>query len=144
MCDSQRGFGLDIGFIDHFNTRLLTTLNYSAVANFTLYKSHAKSFPAHSVFTSTCLVTASIYGYSSASGLRSSLNGGSLPTASFVHRLPNRTDVVAPVVFLITSLQTDQVENTVSKSTCIVACISVASGMCLPSHCLATAVSLAP
>jgi hypothetical protein len=34
--------------------------------------------------------------------LKSSLSGGSLPTASFPHRLPYRTDLVAPLVFLIT------------------------------------------
>jgi hypothetical protein len=32
--DSRRGFGLDIGFIDHFNAWLLTALNYSAIADF--------------------------------------------------------------------------------------------------------------
>jgi hypothetical protein len=34
MYDSQWGFGLDIGFMDHFNMQLITTLNYSAIANF--------------------------------------------------------------------------------------------------------------
>jgi hypothetical protein len=32
MSDSRRGFGLGIGFIDHFNTQLVITL-YSAIAN---------------------------------------------------------------------------------------------------------------
>jgi hypothetical protein len=32
MSDSGRGFGLDVGFIDHFNTQLVITLNYSAIA----------------------------------------------------------------------------------------------------------------
>jgi hypothetical protein len=32
MSDYRRGFGLIIGFIDHFNTQLVTTLNYSAIA----------------------------------------------------------------------------------------------------------------
>jgi hypothetical protein len=36
MSDSRRDFGLDIGFIDQFNTRLVITLNYSAIE---LYKS---------------------------------------------------------------------------------------------------------
>jgi hypothetical protein len=58
----QWGFELDIGFIDHFNTQLVITLNYSATANFhTHYKitrAHTKSFPACSVFISSCLITA--------------------------------------------------------------------------------------
>jgi hypothetical protein len=33
MSDSRRGFGLDIGFIDHFNTQLVIILNYSAIAD---------------------------------------------------------------------------------------------------------------
>jgi hypothetical protein len=33
MCDFRRSFGLDIGFIDHFNTRIMATLTYSAIAN---------------------------------------------------------------------------------------------------------------
>jgi hypothetical protein len=41
--------GLDIGFIDHFNTKLVITLNYSAMANFhtvQFTRAQAKSFPA--------------------------------------------------------------------------------------------------
>jgi hypothetical protein len=34
VCDFRRGFGLDIGFLRHFNTQLVITLNYSAIANF--------------------------------------------------------------------------------------------------------------
>jgi hypothetical protein len=45
---------------------------------------HAKFFLARSVFTSSCLVTTSNNGYASASGLKSSLNGGSLPTELFL------------------------------------------------------------
>jgi hypothetical protein len=83
MNDSRRGFGLDIGFIDHFNIQLVITLNYSAIANLRTLQitiAHAKSFPACSVFISSCLVTASNNGYSSASVLKFSLNGGYLPT----------------------------------------------------------------
>jgi hypothetical protein len=61
MSDSRRGLGLDIGFIDYFNTQLVTTLNHSATVNFhnlQFTKVHGKSFPARSVFTSSCLVTA--------------------------------------------------------------------------------------
>jgi hypothetical protein len=33
MSDSRRGFGLDIGHIDYFNTQLVIILNYSNIAN---------------------------------------------------------------------------------------------------------------
>jgi hypothetical protein len=105
MCDCRQGFGLDIGFIDHVNTRLGTTSNYSVTAN--LHNSQittepAKPFPACCVFTSRYLVTASNSGDSSASALKSSPNGGSLPTAPSLHSLPYRTDSVGPIVFLMT------------------------------------------
>jgi hypothetical protein len=60
------------------------TLNYSAIADFHTFQTtpaHAKSFPARSVFTSSCLATAFNDGYSSASGIKSSLNDSSLATA---------------------------------------------------------------
>jgi hypothetical protein len=41
------GFGLEIGFIDHFNTWLVTTLNYSTITdlhNLQITTAHAKSF----------------------------------------------------------------------------------------------------
>jgi ethanolamine utilization microcompartment shell protein EutS len=31
MSNYRRGFALDIGFIDNFNTQLVITLNYSAI-----------------------------------------------------------------------------------------------------------------
>jgi hypothetical protein len=37
-CDYRRGFELDIGFIDRFNTQLITTLNYGDIAISTLHK----------------------------------------------------------------------------------------------------------
>jgi hypothetical protein len=61
MSDCQRGFGLEIGFSDHFNTRHVGTLNYSAIANFHnlhITTAHAKYFRAQSVLTSSCLTTA--------------------------------------------------------------------------------------
>jgi hypothetical protein len=62
MCDYRRGFGLDIGFIDHLYTQLGTTSIYSAIATLhtlQITTTHAKSFPACYVFTSRSLVTAS-------------------------------------------------------------------------------------
>jgi hypothetical protein len=84
-CDSLRGFGLDIGFIDHFNTQLLIALNCGAIAEFHILHgttAQAKSFEARSIFIGSCLVMASNNDHSSASGLKSTLNGGSLPTAN--------------------------------------------------------------
>jgi hypothetical protein len=80
------GLGLDIGFIDYFNTKLVITHNYSVIANFhtlQLTRAHTKPFPALSVFISSCLVTASNNGCSSSSVFKSSLKGGSLPTTCF-------------------------------------------------------------
>jgi hypothetical protein len=85
MSDSRQGFELDIGIIDHFKTQLVIPLKYGAIANFhTLNKLLAHTlnhFQPHSVFTSSCLVTASNNGYSYSPGLKSFLNGGSLLTA---------------------------------------------------------------
>jgi hypothetical protein len=95
VCDCRRGFGLDIGFIDHFNTQLISISNYSAITNLhtlQITAANTKSSPTCSFRTSRFLITASNIGDSSASALKSTLNGGSLPT-----------DLVAPVVFLITS-----------------------------------------
>jgi hypothetical protein len=66
-------FWLVIRFIGHSDTQLVITLNYIAIASFHTLQNHA-------VFTSSCLVTISNNGYSYASGLKSSLNSGSLPT----------------------------------------------------------------
>jgi hypothetical protein len=47
MSDYQRGFGLEVGFIDHFNTQPVITLNYSAVADFhtlQITTEHVKTF----------------------------------------------------------------------------------------------------
>jgi hypothetical protein len=47
MSDYRRGFGLEIGFIDHINTRLVTTINYSTIAylhTLQITTAHAKSF----------------------------------------------------------------------------------------------------
>jgi hypothetical protein len=62
LCDSRRGFGFDVAFIVNFSTQLVITLNYRAIADFHILQitvTHAKSFPAHSVFTNSWLVTAS-------------------------------------------------------------------------------------
>jgi hypothetical protein len=92
------------GFIDHLHTQLVTTSNYSAIAN--LYNlqfttAPSKPFPACCIFTSHSLVTAFNSGDSSAYALKSCLNCGSLQTDSLPHRLPYRTDSVAPIVLLI-------------------------------------------
>jgi hypothetical protein len=63
----RRGFDLNIALIDRFNIQLVILFNYSATSNF-------HTFPARSVYTSSCLVTASNSGYSSASGLHLAYN----------------------------------------------------------------------
>jgi hypothetical protein len=81
--DYRWGFELEIGFIDHLNTRFVNTLSYSSIADFhtlQITTAHAKSFQSALVSTSHSLVRASDSTYSSASVLKSSLNGGSLPT----------------------------------------------------------------
>jgi hypothetical protein len=126
--DSRRGFGLDIGFIDHLYTRRGPTSDYSATANLhtlQITSAQAKSFPAYCVFTSCSLVTASNSGDSSASTFKSSLNGGSLPTDSFLHRLPCRTDLVVPVFFLITPRHGPRRQHTVYSRM-----LTVSAGMC--------------
>jgi hypothetical protein len=80
--DHRRSFGLNIGFIDHFKTQLVITLNCSSIANshvLQFTRVHAQSFPDCGVFTRHFLVTASNNGYSAASDLKFFLNGGSLP-----------------------------------------------------------------
>jgi hypothetical protein len=58
MSDSRRGFGLDLLIT---LTQLVTTLNYSAIADFhtlQIIRAHAKSSPACSILTRSFLVTA--------------------------------------------------------------------------------------
>jgi hypothetical protein len=83
MSDYRRGFELDIGFTDHFYTLLGITNNYDATAdldNSQITTAPAKPFPSCCDYTNHSLVTASNSGDSSATGLKSFLNGGSLPT----------------------------------------------------------------
>jgi hypothetical protein len=80
MSDYRREFGLSIGFIDHL--QIVTTNKYNAIAISILYKIMLY-FPAHSIFTTSCLVTASNNCYSSASDLKFSLKVDSLPDELF-------------------------------------------------------------
>jgi hypothetical protein len=61
----------------------------------------------------------------------------SVKTDSLLHSHHYRTDFVAPVVFLITSLRGLNRKH-ISNSICVYACLSIAMGMCLPSCCLET------
>jgi hypothetical protein len=81
MCDCRRGFGLEIRSV-HFNTRLVTTLNYSTIAFLHILQistAHGKSL--QSVVSCRSLVKASDNGDSSVSALTS------LPSGSQLHRL---------------------------------------------------------
>jgi hypothetical protein len=120
MCDCRRGFGLNIGFTDHLYTQLGTTSNYTSIANLSILQISTNSFPACCVFNSRFLVTASNGGDLSASVLKSSLNGGSLPIEYFHHRFPYGTD---------------QAYNTAHSPM-----LTVSSEMCLPNCSLSAAV----
>jgi hypothetical protein len=75
----------DIGFIDHFNTQLVITLNYSAIADIhtlQITRAHILVFLVCTLSTSRFLVTTSNSRDFSTTVLKSSLNGSSLPTAS--------------------------------------------------------------
>jgi hypothetical protein len=82
------GFVLEIGFIDHFNIQLVTTLNYSAIADLhnlqITTNKNAKSFQSAAVSTRCVLVTASNSGGSSASALASFHSGSQLHRLSLL------------------------------------------------------------
>jgi hypothetical protein len=101
VCDYRRGFGLGIRFTDHLYTRLGTASSHSAVANPHTLQITTNSFPACCVFSSRSVVTASKSVDSSVSALKFSLNGGSLPTDSFLHR-PVQNWLGCPSCLLIT------------------------------------------
>jgi hypothetical protein len=114
ISDFQRGFGFDIGFLDHFNKWPMNTLNYSAIADLhtlRITREHTKSFPACSVFTSCFSVMASTNRDSSASTVTPFPAGSRLPTKSELNYstissqppLQNSTKLIAPTVPVITS-----------------------------------------
>jgi hypothetical protein len=85
MSDSQWGFGLEIGFIDHFNVRLVTIFNYSASADFhtlQITTAHAKGCQSAAVSTGRSLKIASNSGDSSTDQVFSSQTPLQLPTDS--------------------------------------------------------------
>jgi hypothetical protein len=74
---------MKIGFIGHFNTRLVSTFSNSAIADIhtlQITRAHTKCFPACSVFSSRFPVTASNSGNFSASALTLFLAGHRLTT----------------------------------------------------------------
>jgi hypothetical protein len=97
MCVTIDG---SLDWILHLLTTILgTTNNYNTIANLhssLITTAPAKSFPVYCVSTSPSLATASYILQLRA--FKSSLNGGSLPTPSFLHRLPYRTDLVAAIL----------------------------------------------
>jgi hypothetical protein len=111
-CEYPWGFRLDVGFIEHLYTQLVSRSNYSSIADFhtlQITRTTAKSFPACCGFTGRSLVTASNLEDSSVSVLKSSLKGGSLPTLFQRLQLTLfdtdfRTELtwLPPVFFLIT------------------------------------------
>lgn len=77
---------MDIGFIDPFNPQLLITLNYRAITDIHILQITVKS--VFSVFTRRFMVTVSNNDYSSSSGPKSFLNGGSLRTELLSSQIP--------------------------------------------------------
>jgi L-asparagine transporter-like permease len=78
MSDSQRGFGLEIEFIDHL--QIITTNHYNSIDNFhnlEITTAHAKSFQSSAFSTSRSLVTAS-----------NNEDSSTAPTKSSIHRFP--------------------------------------------------------
>jgi hypothetical protein len=69
-----------IGFIDHFNTQLVNTFNYSVIADLHILQITRVQTLAYLVFTRRFLVTVSNNGYFSASMPKSYLTSGSLPS----------------------------------------------------------------
>jgi hypothetical protein len=108
----RRGFGLEISFINHFNIRLVTTLNCSNIADLhtlQITTAHAK-FLVCCGFTSRSLVTASNIGNSSASPLSTLLSllfTDSLTTlnscSSVPHNISTRTKEKTPFIIVLQS-----------------------------------------
>jgi hypothetical protein len=140
MCvtiDGVLGWMLDLLTTDTHDSEL------HAISTFQKSPQHPLKFSnLLCVLTSCSLATVSNSADSSASHAQV-LSERRLPNASFSHRLLYRTDSVTPTVLLIT-LRTDRVENTVSNSTSIVACVFVSAGICLPSRCPETNVVSEP
>jgi hypothetical protein len=105
----QRGFGLEIGFIDHL--QIVTTRNYNAIANcHTLQITAAHVKPLQSVFTCRFPVIDLNNGDSSASVLTLLLSGEypttllTALTRSSLHSLPyNSLWTLAPIVLPTTT-----------------------------------------
>jgi hypothetical protein len=133
MSDSGRGFGLDSGFIDHFNIQLVTTLNNRVIANFhtlQIARAHKLVLSASYSLHQTSPGNGSNNGYSSSAVLKSSLNGASLPTkylpcnwlAAISHQPPGLLFAASLIKWILSSqagvlviwpLRMDRVENTV-------------------------------
>jgi hypothetical protein len=117
------------GVLHNLILDLLTTYTHDTelqlIIALSLFPTLYKSFPALSVWTSGCLVTASNNGYSSASGLKTSLNGGSTPTEHFSSQIPVQNSLGCHNFLPYNSSARTTTENTVTISACIVACISV-------------------
>jgi hypothetical protein len=129
MSDSQQGFGLDVEFIDHLYIQLVTTSNYSTIAN--LHSSQitkAQAKPSQSAFTSRFLVTDFNNGDSSTSMLTSLLSG-EYPTSEVCSKLCTAHNISA---------------RTNRKQQLCYCCVPVccgpylANGRCSQSHRLAT------
>jgi hypothetical protein len=118
---------------DHVYTQLGTTSNCSTTANLhTLQTTTAvgKPLPTWSVFPSLSLATASNSGDPSASRAQVLSSQPPVQTSTLYGQL-----IGSPQ---LPSLCTDRRENIVSNINCIVVCVFVATGTCLPIRCIET------
>jgi hypothetical protein len=109
--DCRWGFGLDIGFVDHLYIRLGTTSNY-------IIELHTSNIFVPATHITTCLYSLTF--------------NWLLTVTDFFLQTP-----IKNWLSCLSCLPcTDRVENTVSNSTSVVACVSVAAGTYLLSRCL--------
>jgi CBS domain containing-hemolysin-like protein len=134
------GYGLVNWYFFHLYTPPRITSNYSALANLhtlQITTAPATHFPACCVLTSFSLATAYNSGKSSASRAQVIVSRPSVQKScqlsTQLQRLlySSSTELVAPVLFHITTLHGPHRKH----SSSVVTCVFISAGTCLPSRC---------